>query len=740
MILRMFKWIVCSRQPLHVDELREGIAFTLEDEEWRQEKIPTNLNRLIRACSNLVIVDAETNVVQLAHYTVQQYLLKDDGRFFQFGLKDANEMAGEFCLTYLTFSCFDTQVTRYGSNTNTDMVALQKMASSATFVASDHPGRRIIQAWNFMRGPRTASGNVNLMNLTTRSKLKADSISAFRFLGYVVVHWLWHTIDFETSPHSSRRDRMFRDLVCWKDLLFDFRPWASFNRATQISSSIALIGWAWMANHRYLLEMVSIEIDHFNPSQLASSGWLDFILNSGALTIHDSDVDSLNILQKEPCYSKSAMGNTKWLLSQLLFACQKGHHHALGAVDLNSVSEDSKSVAWGLPQFLIHFTAGTGHLETIKYLTTKKQVGEEMLRSMWVPESWRSTLERAFASRHFDTVLYLSSVGYKIEQETYLRFLINAIATGDHESAECLLNPELTLRFKIDPQELSDVFVLSVQQGFHFAVARMLQLGVNPNVLDRQNQVPIVEAIRSRNQEMVALLLQYGCCLEMTRYWLPLTIAAAMGDLAICEMLIAAGAEVFHGSYKDEHAVALIAVFETNQTSQRQLELSLSPTPLYMACSYGHWDIVRILLESGAATNFPSPTHYVDALPAPANVGVGFTCHAYTIEPDGSVSKDSAVRSDTIAQWKYPVAVAIEQGHDDIISLLSRSSYSSMLVSRGMTVSSLDIGSTQQCAIQKVMLHNLALKLSTPNQEYKDFVVTAIDYTDTSLSKKLKLN
>ena len=31
MIRRMFKWIMCAREPIHLDELREVVAFTLND-------------------------------------------------------------------------------------------------------------------------------------------------------------------------------------------------------------------------------------------------------------------------------------------------------------------------------------------------------------------------------------------------------------------------------------------------------------------------------------------------------------------------------------------------------------------------------------------------------------------------------------------------------------------------------------------------------------------------------------
>ncbi|KAH7416746.1 hypothetical protein BKA64DRAFT_701531 [Cadophora sp. MPI-SDFR-AT-0126] len=751
MILRMFKWIVCARQPLHVDELREGVAFTLDDEEWRQEKIPTNLNRLIRACSNLIIVDAETNIVQLAHYTVQQYLLKNDGRFFQFGLKDANEMAGEFCLAYLTFSCFDTQVTRYGSNTNTDLVALQKMASGTAFVASDHPGRKFIQAWNTMRGPRTAPQNVNLLKLTKRSKLSADSMSTFCFLEYVVTHWLWHTVDFELSPHTSRRDRMSTDLVCWKDLLFEFRPWASFNKSTQRSSSIALFGWAMMANHGYLLRTAAIAVERSIPGQVVLDAWRDFIRGGhDRLVTFDSKVDSLMGLQKEHCRSKLASRNSLWLLSQLLFACQEGHLRVLEAFDLRGICEVALEDGIPLPQFLILLTAGTGQLQIIRYLTTHKSVREEDLCRMWEgPTPWRGSLERAFASRHFDTVLYLSCVGYGIDSicpniDTYSRLLNNAITAGDCEIAEFLLSPRLILPFEISPQVLSDPFVLAIQEGLLIVVAAMLRLGVDPNNSDGMDQIPIIAAIRSRNFKTVALLLEYGCDLNLTRYGLPLTVAASMGDLAVCKMLIASGAEVFHGFYEDVHAAALVSLppkrhLQTPSTRQdrpsnnRQPEMCLSPTPLYMACYYGYRDIVQMLLERGSAIDFPSPTHCFNATLVGPDTRAGITFHPYTLGKDGShhwIQEDSRFRSKTMSEWKYPVTIATEQGHEHILTLLYAAAEGTIFERGSISVDKLRINPSHQWFIQKTILHNWVKDIPSTDPRHKQAVYTAACLND----------
>jgi len=68
---RMFNWIIAARRPLQVDEMREAIALTIDDKQFDSTKIPNNLQRLVHACGNLVLIDEDTQNVQLAHYTVE---------------------------------------------------------------------------------------------------------------------------------------------------------------------------------------------------------------------------------------------------------------------------------------------------------------------------------------------------------------------------------------------------------------------------------------------------------------------------------------------------------------------------------------------------------------------------------------------------------------------------------------------------------------------------------------------
>jgi hypothetical protein len=55
-VKRMFNWIICARRPLQVNELREAIAFTINDQQFDAAKIPNDLNRLVRACGNLATI------------------------------------------------------------------------------------------------------------------------------------------------------------------------------------------------------------------------------------------------------------------------------------------------------------------------------------------------------------------------------------------------------------------------------------------------------------------------------------------------------------------------------------------------------------------------------------------------------------------------------------------------------------------------------------------------------------
>ena len=123
---RALKWVACARRPLTLEELQEAIAFDGGDVCWRADKIP-NRNFTIECCQGLVVRDEEDQSVTFAHHTVKQFLLlpgsiretlglrlntasseQRENRDLLFSLSEAERHAGAICITYLSFSDFET--------------------------------------------------------------------------------------------------------------------------------------------------------------------------------------------------------------------------------------------------------------------------------------------------------------------------------------------------------------------------------------------------------------------------------------------------------------------------------------------------------------------------------------------------------------------------------------------------------------------------------------------------------
>lgn len=171
-------------------------------------------------------------------------------------------MAGELCVAYLSFTDFESQIARYADNKNTDMLALEKIASRGPMLHPDYPGQKIVRALSTLRSPRPIPFQINMTQYVPLQRKTWQSAN-FAFLSYIVAHWLWHTISFAVggdpnNGQASRRDRLFKNLILRKQLLFDFRPWGEFTRDE--ARSISLLGWGVMTNHLYLIRTAFYDI------------------------------------------------------------------------------------------------------------------------------------------------------------------------------------------------------------------------------------------------------------------------------------------------------------------------------------------------------------------------------------------------------------------------------------------------------------------------------------------------
>ena len=97
----VLSWITYAARPLTVLELRHALAVEPGERELDEENL-SDIEELVSVCAGLVIVDQESNIVRLVHYTTQEYLERVIPELYP----EAQQNITIICLTYLLFDAF----------------------------------------------------------------------------------------------------------------------------------------------------------------------------------------------------------------------------------------------------------------------------------------------------------------------------------------------------------------------------------------------------------------------------------------------------------------------------------------------------------------------------------------------------------------------------------------------------------------------------------------------------------
>ncbi|KAF7577158.1 Arp, Ankyrin repeat protein [Pyrenophora tritici-repentis] len=100
---KVLLWITYARRPLTTAELCCALAVELEEPELDPDNLP-DVEDLLSVCAGLVVVDRESAVIRLVHYTTQEYFER---------IRDTWDPSAPLhitltCLTYLSFDVFKT--------------------------------------------------------------------------------------------------------------------------------------------------------------------------------------------------------------------------------------------------------------------------------------------------------------------------------------------------------------------------------------------------------------------------------------------------------------------------------------------------------------------------------------------------------------------------------------------------------------------------------------------------------
>ncbi|KAJ6092624.1 ankyrin [Penicillium sp. IBT 16267x] len=95
-------WITCAKRQLSIRELQEALAVE-EGQSFLDRENVTGYKLIVSVCAGLIVVDEESQVVRLVHYTTQDYFEREQLAWF----RDAECRLATVCVTYLSFDIFE---------------------------------------------------------------------------------------------------------------------------------------------------------------------------------------------------------------------------------------------------------------------------------------------------------------------------------------------------------------------------------------------------------------------------------------------------------------------------------------------------------------------------------------------------------------------------------------------------------------------------------------------------------
>ncbi|KAJ5368435.1 ankyrin repeat-containing protein [Penicillium cataractarum] len=537
--LRVLRWVSFAARPLHIDELKEAVAFDLDDMGWDAGKIP-QADVLIGCGANLVAVDPSDRCVRFAHPSIKTYLQKNSARLipgYPNSDKQGELQCGESCVAYLSFSNFNLELLKPANETEVVKVPDAKL-------------------------------------------LAGDALASplYKFLDYAVTQWALQTK--KITSLSSVWDK-FKQLSLSFNETWNFHPWVVGGRS-QTSRLHGLFGWAVKEGHIPLLELV-----------LASDRDMREICN---LPLVDDRLPALHVASKLglvdvvalllPICESNLQDEEGY--TALHHAASKGHGGVVSMLlYLTSMKIDIPSKTQVTPLWL---AANHGHCDLVRALT-ERQANLEAKES----PSQRTPLSQAASNGHQAVVDFLVDKGANLEaKDAGGRTPLSWAVTNEHlDTVELLLERGANPACKFGNK--GELLLWAAQTG-HAAITGLL--AANPetdlNVTDDKGLTGLWWAVQNQNLEIAKILLDRGANREIRDAdgQTPLLWAARNRHDALTKLLLEKGAAIsvqdkqerttlfWAVEHSHEEIVKLVLDRVGNHTGKNQLLDSIASWPV----------------------------------------------------------------------------------------------------------------------------------------------------------------
>ena len=226
-VKKIFKWVICARRPMTIDELNDALTVTTGQKSWKKPSQNFNPSTVSKLCGNLVIFDDFDGTLSLAHHTVQAFLKSPSKSpsLVEFSMQacKADHYLGEMCVTYLGFTDFQKLLTITGDSRNLQF--LNRPVLLTTHMLSGLNSVRL-QNWNERFRRHIGSHDFDAENQlrTIRSTINSPTIySSFHLLEYCKTNWYHHC--HALPPEDTQSVHNLRQLLRQPSLPFSWQPW-----------------------------------------------------------------------------------------------------------------------------------------------------------------------------------------------------------------------------------------------------------------------------------------------------------------------------------------------------------------------------------------------------------------------------------------------------------------------------------------------------------------------------------
>ncbi|CAH0047168.1 unnamed protein product [Clonostachys solani] len=184
---KVLSWVIFARRQLTILELQHALAVSVGDKKLDEDNV-RDIKDIVSVCLGLVIVDEQSGIVRLVHYTTQEYFEQTKTRLFP----NAEFELATICVAYISFSVFEAGLCeteaefrdRLESNPPYSYAA-QNWGHHARFAATSIPGvEQFLSNRALVKASNQAFPDNILFKYLGHSQILTRKLTAIHFAAY----------------------------------------------------------------------------------------------------------------------------------------------------------------------------------------------------------------------------------------------------------------------------------------------------------------------------------------------------------------------------------------------------------------------------------------------------------------------------------------------------------------------------------------------------------------------------